>query len=106
MESIDDREFSLTAIDHAQRPRNLGPLSNFNAHASVTGPCGDTMEFWLLVTDGRVEKASFITSKMILEHIILLMFSMFKMNLSKALVALWRVKPKRPKRHLKRLPKN
>lgn len=61
MESIDYREFSLTAIDHAQRPRNLGPLSNFNAHARVTGPCGDTMEFWLLVMDGRLEKVSFIT---------------------------------------------
>jgi len=27
----------------------------------MTGPCGDTMEFWLLVRDGRVIKASFVT---------------------------------------------
>ena len=52
---------SPTAQDHAHEPQNFGPLSDFNGHARITGPCGDTMEFWLLVRDNRVEKASFIT---------------------------------------------
>jgi len=52
---------SGVALDHAQNPRNMGPLSSFNGHARVTGSCGDTMEFWIMVRDGKVEKASFTT---------------------------------------------
>jgi nitrogen fixation NifU-like protein len=53
--------FSSTVFEHAQNPRNLGPLSSFDGHARITGPCGDTMEFWLVVRNERVKKASFIT---------------------------------------------
>ena len=56
-----DFEFSATAIDHAQNPRNIGPLDSCNGHARITGPCGDTMEFWLQVRDGRIRQANFIT---------------------------------------------
>jgi nitrogen fixation NifU-like protein len=52
----------LTLIDHARSPRNCGPLLGFNGHARITGPCGDTMEFWLLVEDGKIDDASFATS--------------------------------------------
>ena len=34
-------------------------LPDFNGHARITGPCGDTMEFWLKVRNDNVEKASF-----------------------------------------------
>ncbi len=30
-----------------------GPLAHFNGHARITGPCGDTMEFWIRV-DGQL----------------------------------------------------
>lgn len=42
-------------------PLNFGPLRGANANARVTGPCGDTMEVWLLVDDGRVSYATFTT---------------------------------------------
>ena len=29
----------------AAHPRNHGPLKDFDGHAGITGPCGDTMEF-------------------------------------------------------------
>jgi len=61
MEFYDLDSFSLAAREHAQNPRNLGAMDEFDGHASVTGPCGDTMEFWVAVRDGNVEKASFIT---------------------------------------------
>jgi len=54
-------DFSLTAFDHAEHPRRFGPLSDFDGHARITGPCGDTIEFWLVIQDGRVAKAAFIT---------------------------------------------
>jgi len=49
------------ARDHAVHPRHHGPLEVFDGHARVTGPCGDTMEFWLLARSGKVEDVSFIT---------------------------------------------
>ncbi len=49
------------AAKHAQDPYNMGVLEKFNGHAKVTGPCGDTMEFWLDVKNGKIEKISFIT---------------------------------------------
>jgi ATP-binding protein involved in chromosome partitioning len=61
MECIDLEGFSRTARDHAQNPRHHGPLNDFTGHARITGPCGDTMEFWLTARDGNVARASFIT---------------------------------------------
>ena len=61
MESPEQPLVSPTVIDHAQAPRNRGLLATFNGHARTTGPCGDTMEFWVLVRDGKVEKVSFVT---------------------------------------------
>jgi len=56
-----DFEYSAVAIDHAQNPRNLGPLASSSGHARITGPCGDTMEFWLQINGGRIERAHFAT---------------------------------------------
>jgi len=61
MECVDDEEYSPAARDHAQNPRNYGALEEYSGHARITGPCGDTMEFWLAVQDGRVKRASFVT---------------------------------------------
>ncbi len=61
MKCTDLDRLSETARDHAQHPRNLGPLSDADGHARVTGPCGDTMEFWVTVADGKITKASFTT---------------------------------------------
>lgn len=54
-------EYSQTAREHADRPRNYGPLGECDGHARVTGPCGDTMEFWLAAHEGRVTEVTFIT---------------------------------------------
>ncbi|PKN71024.1 MAG: iron-sulfur cluster assembly scaffold protein [Deltaproteobacteria bacterium HGW-Deltaproteobacteria-12] len=61
MEVINLDNFYLAARRHAKDPHNLGILDNFNGHAKVTGPCGDTMEFWLQVEGERIKKISFIT---------------------------------------------
>lgn len=55
------RVYSETAIDHAMNPRNIGGIENADGHASLTGPCGDTMEIWLKVNDGIIANASFVT---------------------------------------------
>jgi nitrogen fixation NifU-like protein len=53
--------YSPAVIDHAQNPRNVGSILNADGFASVTGPCGDTMEIWLKVRDGAIKEATFWT---------------------------------------------
>ena len=45
-----------------EQPRNYGPLDECNSHARITGPCGDTMEFWLQIEGGRVTRIGFTTT--------------------------------------------
>jgi Mrp family chromosome partitioning ATPase len=42
-------------------PANFGPLRGANGNARITGPCGDTMEFWIFAEDGRIAQATFTT---------------------------------------------
>ena len=53
--------YSEKAIDHFLNPRNLGKIAAPDGFARVTGPCGDTMEIYLKVRDGKVMNASFRT---------------------------------------------
>ena len=53
--------YSATVIDHAQNPRNTGSIYDADGLAVVTGPCGDTMEIWLKVSDSIVHRATFWT---------------------------------------------
>ena len=55
------RTYTDTVIDHAMYPRNVGSMSNADGFGSVTGPCGDTMEIWLRVKEGKVINATFWT---------------------------------------------
>jgi len=61
MECTHIEGFSAVARDHASHPRNHGPLEDFDGHARITGPCGDTMEFWLAAGNGKVQRVSFTT---------------------------------------------
>ncbi len=42
-------------------PANFGPLRDADGHARLTGPCGDTVEIWLRMGEGRIAQASFTT---------------------------------------------
>ena len=53
--------YSETVIDHSMNPRNVGNLEDADGFASVTGPCGDTMEIWLKVKNGTISDARFMT---------------------------------------------
>ncbi len=39
----------------------FGPLKGANGNVRITGPCGDTMEFWVLIQDGRIHRCTFTT---------------------------------------------
>lgn len=57
-----ERALSLKAMERFERPRNYGPLDQWDGHARITGPCGDTMEFWLCVEGGRIDRIGFTTT--------------------------------------------
>ena len=53
--------YTKVVIDHAQNPRNVGTISDADGFASVTGPCGDTMNIWLKVRNDEIKQATFLT---------------------------------------------
>lgn len=53
--------YSEMVIDHAMHPRNAGSLPQADGQATVTGPCGDTMEIWIRVENNTITEATFWT---------------------------------------------
>ena len=51
--------YTETVIDHAMNPRNVGSIPGADGSATVTGPCGDTIEIWLKMKDNRIADAAF-----------------------------------------------
>jgi nitrogen fixation NifU-like protein len=53
--------YSENTIDHFLNPRNLGEIPAPDGLGRIAGSCGDTMEIYLKVKDGKVVNASFWT---------------------------------------------
>ena len=51
--------YSDKAIEYYLNKVNVGEISKPDAHAIYTGPCGDTMEFFLKIEDGVIKEAKF-----------------------------------------------
>lgn len=61
---IDEEErayYSPQVIQESHHPKNVGRMSDPDASAIVHGWCGDTMEIYLRVNDGRISEATFMT---------------------------------------------
>ena len=56
-----ERTYSPSVIERFYNPRNLGPITNADGYARITGPCGDTLEIWLNFESGLVSLAGFLT---------------------------------------------
>ena len=55
-------QVSPQAAERSNNPHNYGPLEKWNGHARITGPCGDTMEFWVQLEEKRIIRAGFTTT--------------------------------------------
>jgi nitrogen fixation NifU-like protein len=53
--------YSEKTIDHFLNPRNLGEMPAHDGLGKLTGPCGDTMQIYLKVKDGKLTNVSFWT---------------------------------------------
>ena len=55
------KKYAPAVIDHWMYPRNFRRLEGAGGQAVITGPCGDTMEIYVRVADGRIAEATFFT---------------------------------------------
>jgi len=53
--------YSKKAEKLGHNPENYGALAEFDSHIIFTGPCGDTMEFWIKVLENKIAGISFKT---------------------------------------------
>ena len=54
--------YSEKVVDHYRRPRNVGEIENADGVGKVGNPlCGDIMEFYIKVEEGRISDAKFKT---------------------------------------------
>lgn len=43
------------------RPENIGKIKNSDSYVSITGVCGDTLEIYLVISDGKISDIRFMT---------------------------------------------
>lgn len=55
------KQYSETVIDHWQNPRNFKEMESPDGYAKVKGSCGDAMEMFIKMKDGRITECSFQT---------------------------------------------
>ena len=63
-DSIQEEEnaiYSKKVIQEYHNPQNIGRIIEPDGFAIITGPCGDTMEFYINVKNGSIIKINFIT---------------------------------------------
>ena len=53
--------YSAKVIEEAHHPNHFGRLDEPDAYAMRAGECGDMMEFYLRLDEGRVEEVKFVT---------------------------------------------
>jgi nitrogen fixation NifU-like protein len=57
-----ERLVSAKTLQHAMEPGHYGAMANADGHAVVTGPCGDTDEFFVRVFSSRIQEVRFRTT--------------------------------------------
>lgn len=53
--------YSKKVIEEANNPKNVGRMGDPHGCGVIHGPCGDTMEFYLKVKDGKIDRILFMT---------------------------------------------
>jgi len=61
--AVTGKSYSEKLIDYGTNPDNARPLEKYDGYGRLTADgCGDVVEVWLRVRDGRVEEATFQTT--------------------------------------------
>ena len=62
--SIQEEEnatFSKKVLQEYRNPQNVGRIIKPDGFAILTGPCGDTMEFYILANNDKIKEINFMT---------------------------------------------
>jgi nitrogen fixation NifU-like protein len=60
--------FTERVIDYGINPRNCGIMEKPDGYAKHTGPCGDTVEIFLQVENGRIKDIRYTTDGCVASH--------------------------------------
>ena len=60
--------FTERVIDYGTNPRNCGVMDRPDGYAKFTGPCGDTVEIFLKIKNGKIEDISYTTDGCMTSH--------------------------------------
>jgi nitrogen fixation protein NifU and related proteins len=58
----EEKSFSAKMLHHAMEPAHMGEMDKPDGHAVITGPCGDTDEFFLRIFSSRIREIRFRTT--------------------------------------------
>jgi len=61
MRNNDTSLYPEEIVSLAKKPKHFGRMNDPTGSAYVKGPCGDEMEFYLIIKDGIIEEAKFYT---------------------------------------------
>ncbi|WP_455393306.1 iron-sulfur cluster assembly scaffold protein [[Eubacterium] cellulosolvens] len=53
--------YSKKVLAEYKNPQNFGRMNEPDSVAIITGTCGDTMEFFLRINDGKINEVQFMT---------------------------------------------
>jgi nitrogen fixation NifU-like protein len=56
------QRYGRKIVELGSEPKNYHALGDANGHVSYTGPCGDTMEIWVKITEDVIQDISFRTN--------------------------------------------
>jgi nitrogen fixation NifU-like protein len=52
---------SELTLDYGMNPSHFGDMEQPDGHACITGPCGDTVDMYLRIREGKIENVKFHT---------------------------------------------
>lgn len=58
----EEKPVSAKVLHHVMEPTHLGEMDKPDGHAVITGPCGDTDEFFLRIFSSRIREIRFRTT--------------------------------------------
>jgi len=59
---VEERPVSDKVFHHVMNPTHLGEMDKPDGHAVITGPCGDTDEFFVRIFSSRIREIRFRTT--------------------------------------------
>ena len=59
---VEEKPFSAKVLHHVMEPTHLGEMDKPDGHAVITGPCGDTDEFFVRIFSSRILEVRFRTT--------------------------------------------